>query len=267
MTEKQLGIITSIAVHACVIPVLIAASLSAHRGPLKMVEIDFSLLKEQAREYPVREVKKEGIVRKPQSAGRKGTPRRAVEPGRPEQANPSVPPKEQVDPPPAPTTVTASDVQGEMIVTGVPATYADSTGPAGSLQPHGSGAYGTHGSGPGGGQGGGHGGGGGSGNGPGTGEGLAAGSKDYNYIRDAIMRNVRYPEEAIRLGIEGKVVLSFIVLESGATSKVQVIGSSGNRLLDQSAKEAVAVTRIGRKVPYRVVVHLPITYRLQGAGG
>jgi len=81
------------------------------------------------------------------------------------------------------------------------------------------------------------------------------------------MKNIRYPDEAMRLGIEGKVLLSFIVLENGRTGSIEVIGSSGYRLLDQSAKEAVALTRIGRKVPYRVVVRLPITYRLQGSEG
>ncbi len=123
--------------------------------------------------------------------------------------------------------------------------------------------HGGYGTGIGGGGGTGEGSGVGTGAGGGDGEGLAAGGRDYRYIRDAVMQNVRYPEEAIRLGIEGSVLVSFKVLENGWTSEVKVVRASGSRLLDRSAKEAVARTRVGRKVPYRVVVHLPITYRLR----
>ncbi|MBA4390355.1 MAG: hypothetical protein C0399_05400 [Syntrophus sp. (in: bacteria)] len=94
---------------------------------------------------------------------------------------------------------------------------------------------------------------------------LLSSSKDYTYIRDAVMKNIRYPERARRMGFEGKTVLSFIVLENGATSDIKVHKSSGYRLLDESAKEAVAETHITKKVPYRVVVHLPITYTLQAS--
>jgi TonB family protein len=59
------------------------------------------------------------------------------------------------------------------------------------------------------------------------------------------------------------VLVSFKVLENGRTTEVKVVRSSGSRLLDRSATEAVARTRVNRKVPYRVVVHLPITYRLR----
>jgi TonB family protein len=264
MKENRLGILFSVTVHACVIPLLVAASFSAPRGPIKVVEVDFSLLKEEVREYPAREARKEGTQRRPRIRGG-STPKRMVGLERPDQVNQgAVPPKEHADPPPAPTIVTASDAQGETVVPGLAASYADSSMSDDSHRTYGSGAGTTHGSGQGGGPGGQ---GGGQGSGHGTGEGLTEGSRDYTYIRDAVMRNVRYPEEALRSGIEGKVLLSFIVLENGATSKIQVVSTSGSRLLDQSAREAVALTRIGRKVPYRVVVHLPVVYKLQGVKG
>lgn len=77
------------------------------------------------------------------------------------------------------------------------------------------------------------------------------------------MKNIKYPERARRMGAEGTVLLSFIVLESGVTREVKVIDGSGFRLLDESAKEGVEKTVIQKKVPYRVMVTLPITYRLQ----
>ncbi len=93
--------------------------------------------------------------------------------------------------------------------------------------------------------------------------GPAAESEDYRYIRDAVMRNVRYPDRARRLGLEGKVVVSFIVQEDGTTSEIRLLGSSTHRILDQSAKEAVASVRIAKKVASRIVVRLPIVYKLQ----
>jgi protein TonB len=93
-------------------------------------------------------------------------------------------------------------------------------------------------------------------------EGLAEGGENYRYIRDAILKNLRYPERARRLGLEGKVLLSFVVLEDGTTSEIKVLDGSRHRILDESAREAVAETRIARKVPYRVAVRLPVTFRL-----
>lgn len=143
--------------------------------------------------------------------------------------------------------------------------YANAGGDGEGLHYGGTGGTGTgRGGGFGPGAGGSPGGGTGAGGSGGNGDGIAAGGRDYRYIRDAVMQNVRYPEEAIRLGIEGSVLVSFKVLENGRPSEVKVVKGSGSRLLDRSATEAVARTRIGRKVPYRVLVHLPITYRLRG---
>jgi len=108
----------------------------------------------------------------------------------------------------------------------------------------------------------GRGGGEGHGRGGGRGEGLL-GTGDYHHIRDMVMRNIEYPENARRMGMEGKVLLSFIVLENGATAEVRVLNGSGFKLLDQSARHSVEKTVIHKKVPYRVTVTLPVTYRLQ----
>ena len=108
----------------------------------------------------------------------------------------------------------------------------------------------------------GHGGGKGHGHGEGRGEGLL-GTGDYYHIRDMVTRNIEYPEKARRMGLEGKVLLSFIVLENGTTSEVKVINGSGFKLLDESATHSVEKTVIHKKVPYRVTVTLPVTYRLR----
>ncbi len=100
--------------------------------------------------------------------------------------------------------------------------------------------------------------------GPGNGQGEAIqGGSDYYYIRDTVMKNIRYPERARRMGLEGKVVLSFVVLENGATREVRVVSGSGFSVLDENAKEGVENTVMRKKMPHRVVVTLPITYKIQ----
>jgi len=202
-------------------------------------------------------------------------PKRIVEPDRPVKQNPetipaevqiepspvptivtaSDPAKEQVEPSPVPTIVTASDAQGEMVVHGTPATYAGSSGSGNSLLGHGRSAGESEGA---------EGGGRDIGK---SGEIMLEEGKDYNYIRHAVMKNIGYPERARRMGFEGKTLLSFMVLENGTTSQIKVEKSSGYRLLDDSAIEGVARTVISQKVSYRIVVRLPITYRLQVSKG
>jgi periplasmic protein TonB len=250
MRENRLGTAVSVLVHLCIILPLLAASSAVQNRPVKVVEIDFSVIKDQLWECPIPKTKKKMIEKKAGVLKGERAPGRIVKPDQPVKQNPeTVPAKEQVKPPPFPTIVTASDAQNKIVVHGTSATYAGSSGSGKSLQPHGNLAGdmedGSQGSG---GQG---------------GDSLAEGSKDYNYIRNAIMKNIKYPDRARMLGFEGKVLLSFIVLENGSTREIRVINSSGHRLLDENAKETVATTHIARKLPYRVVVRLPITYTLR----
>ncbi|MDP3097731.1 MAG: TonB family protein [Syntrophales bacterium] len=297
MRENYLGAAISILVHSCVILLLAAASFAVQNSPVKVVEIDFSLMKDPAKESPPK-VEKEIIEKKARILKAEKGSKRIVEQGRPFKQNPeTVPAKEQVEPsseptivaasdsakeqvelPPMPIVVTATDPQGEMVVHGLPATYAAPSGvtasyaqgkmvvhgtPESYAAPSGSGsspqandvsAGGTEGT---------EGGGRNIGKG---GETMLEEGKDYNYIRHAVMKNIGYPERARRMGFEGKTLLSFMVLENGTTSQIKVEKSSGYRLLDDSAKEGIARTVIPRKVSYRVVVRLPITFTLRVSG-
>ncbi len=251
MRESHLGTAVSVLVHSCVILLLVAASFTAQEGPVKEVEIDFSLMKDPAMGSAAK-VEKERFEKKTRILHGDTAPKRIVEPDRPLKQNPeTLPAKEWVEPPPVPTIVTASDAQGEMVIHGTPANYAGPSRSGLFLQAHGGSTGATDGA-ESGGQGAGKG-----------GEIMLAQGKDYNYIRDAVMKNIEYPERARRRGLEGKTLLSFIVLENGTTSEIRALKSSGYRILDDNAKEGVARTVISRKMPYRVIVHLPITYKLQ----
>ncbi|MHB8110438.1 MAG: energy transducer TonB [Syntrophorhabdaceae bacterium] len=86
--------------------------------------------------------------------------------------------------------------------------------------------------------------------------------RNFSFIRETILRGVYYPERARRMGWEGKVVLSFTVLENGAISNVKVVNSSGIPALDENARDTVARINLKRKVPVRLFVLLPVEYKL-----
>lgn len=301
--ERNLCTIISIAVHLCIILLLMVPSKAVQEKPLTVVMVDFAQTKDHLKVYSGTNAAIKKVVRRPGILKGREAPEKIVEPARFAAGDSeTVREAEQIVQPPGPTIVTASKSQNETVerteapisITSnrstVPLQADNSSANAraggdplpsmSSAQDAGGLTGSMKGSGPGERQGGdppasagflqGSGGltGGAKGGGQGGtqgGEGWAEGSENYNYIRDEIMKNIKYPDKARRLGIEGRVLLSFVVLENGTISGIRVIDSSDYRLLDESAKEAVAVTRVTRKLPYRVIVRLPITYKLQGS--
>ncbi|ACY47902.1 energy transducer TonB [Rhodothermus marinus] len=79
---------------------------------------------------------------------------------------------------------------------------------------------------------------------------------------------LEYPELARKAGMEGLVVVQFVVEPDGSVSNVQVIRSAG-RLLDEAAIRAVKQLRFkpGRQRgrPVRVRFSLPIRFKLQSS--
>ncbi len=79
---------------------------------------------------------------------------------------------------------------------------------------------------------------------------------------------IHYPEKARRAGIQGRLVLSFIVDETGQTRNIRV-QESLHPLCDSSAVQALRDTRFvpgrqnGKKVPVRM--SLPVRFRLVGS--
>ena len=89
------------------------------------------------------------------------------------------------------------------------------------------------------------------------------GGRDFHYIRESIIKNIHYPDRARRMGWEGRVMLSFTLFENGSVHDIKIVNSSGFKILDESAKEAIIKTAFPRKVPYKLVVVLPIEYKLE----
>lgn len=81
-------------------------------------------------------------------------------------------------------------------------------------------------------------------------------------VLNIIRKNLRYPANARRRGIEGTVTVRFTILGSGEVSGVRIVRSSGANVLDKATLEAIG--RCGFPPPPggRVELSIPITFRL-----
>lgn len=64
-------------------------------------------------------------------------------------------------------------------------------------------------------------------------------SKDLNTFRTWVQSQIRYPAEALKRGIEGRVVLSFIVERDGSVSTIELL-QSPDRILSEEARRVVS---------------------------
>ncbi len=94
----------------------------------------------------------------------------------------------------------------------------------------------------------------------------SSGTVDYksNYLNNP---KPPYPALAIKLGLEGKVVILAEVLPSGKAGKVVIENSSGHELLDESALQTISKWQFAstRKdgVIVNQVIRIPITFNLK----
>jgi protein TonB len=118
------------------------------------------------------------------------------------------------------------------------------------------------------------GGGGDRGQGSGSGAGEGAGSKDgflnkylmehFAYIRGIIQKKIIYPKMARRMGWEGKVIISFVILENGCATSIRIKESSGHSLLDDNVIKTVKAISPFPRPPVKSELLVPIVYRLEG---
>lgn len=112
----------------------------------------------------------------------------------------------------------------------------------------------------------------GSGSSSSAGQGIAGGSdgerKDYlannfGYIRDLIVKNLKYPYTARQMGWKGSVTVGFVILENGTVETLRVIKSSGHDLLDERVVKTVRALQPFPRPPTRAEVVVPIAFRLE----
>ena len=74
---------------------------------------------------------------------------------------------------------------------------------------------------------------------------LSLNTTDVNYmsyfahLKQKIDRVWRYPAEAVSEGLHGQLLLLFVLQRSGQVSRVELLRSSGSKVLDKQAWEAV----------------------------
>lgn len=85
----------------------------------------------------------------------------------------------------------------------------------------------------------------------------------FTYIRDLIQKSISYPARARKFGWAGKVVVTFIVHESGRVSNERVIASSGYELLDNNVIGTIREVSPFPKPPVKAELRIPIVYSLE----
>jgi TonB family protein len=68
-----------------------------------------------------------------------------------------------------------------------------------------------------------------------------AGQEDYSYrLLSRIEKYKKYPKSAKRLGIQGNVVVTFVLDKNGKLKKQQLVNGSGYKVLDNAAQSIIA---------------------------
>jgi protein TonB len=88
-------------------------------------------------------------------------------------------------------------------------------------------------------------------------------SEHFAYIKDIIQQNITYPQRARRMGWQGKVVASFVILENGQAAGIKIAQSSGFPVLDNNVVATIKEVAPFPKPPVQAELHVPIIYRLR----
>jgi TonB family protein len=85
---------------------------------------------------------------------------------------------------------------------------------------------------------------------------------NFSYIKNMIKKRITYPQNARRMGWEGKVKVSFIISSSGEVRDIKLIQSSGYGILDNNVIDAVHDASPFPKPPAEARIIIPIVYSL-----
>jgi periplasmic protein TonB len=86
--------------------------------------------------------------------------------------------------------------------------------------------------------------------------------ENYQYIRDLILKHLAYPSMAKKMGWEGRVTISFVIMESGRAESLRVARSSGYTILDDNVVETIKEVQPFPKPPAAARISIPIAYSL-----
>ena len=90
---------------------------------------------------------------------------------------------------------------------------------------------------------------------------------DLNTFRNWVQSNVRFPQIALENGIQGTVVLSFVIEKDGSLTNIQVMQSPDRALADEAVRVLQSSPKWTpgkqRNSPVRVRYTLPVEFRIQ----
>lgn len=87
-------------------------------------------------------------------------------------------------------------------------------------------------------------------------------SEHFAYIKDIIQQHISYPARARRMGWEGKVVASFVILENGEVASIKIAQSCGFPTLDNNVIATIKEVAPFPRPPVKAELHVPIIYQL-----
>ncbi|MBQ5396447.1 MAG: energy transducer TonB [Alistipes sp.] len=94
---------------------------------------------------------------------------------------------------------------------------------------------------------------------------------DLSKFRNWVMENVKYPQIALENGIQGNVVVSFVVEKDGKISRINVLQSPDKTLTEATLAVLDKANKLKngwkpgkqRNKPVRVTYTLPVSFRIQ----
>lgn len=94
---------------------------------------------------------------------------------------------------------------------------------------------------------------------------VKVGLKEYiSSVKEAIKLHIYYPPAAKRSGINGRVVVSFIIRTDGTVSDVKVIKTSGHSVLDEASKRIIGkVSPLPPPPSGDIRIEVPVVFSLK----
>lgn len=90
---------------------------------------------------------------------------------------------------------------------------------------------------------------------------------DLNKFRAWVQQNIRFPQIALENGIQGRVVLSFVIEKDGRLTNIQVLQTPDRSLSDEAIRVLQQSPKWSpgkqRNQPVRVRYTLPVEFRIQ----
>lgn len=85
----------------------------------------------------------------------------------------------------------------------------------------------------------------------------------FEYVRRLILNNLRFPATARKMGLTGKMVVSFFLKEDGQVEDIAIVSSSGHEILDNNVVATIRKIAPFPKPPGRAQLVLPIVFNLK----